>query len=114
MISTMRRGDAPHAEGQIVHNLRRVEGQIRGVQRMVAEGRGCDEIIVQLRAIEASVDRIVQRVLEPYIRECIAAAREEDGDEQVQATLLPLLHDVIHREDRVSGGNGLWKADALH
>jgi DNA-binding FrmR family transcriptional regulator len=97
MVPATRGGEYPRVEGQILHNLRRVEGQLRGVQRMVIEGRACEDIVAQLRAIEGSVDRIAQRVLEPYIRDAIAEARGEQSDEQVRTTLLPVLHNAIHR-----------------
>ncbi|PTX53709.1 DNA-binding FrmR family transcriptional regulator [Melghirimyces profundicolus] len=62
--------------------LRRVEGQIRGVLRMMEEEKSCKEVVSQLSAVRSAVDRaiayIVSRNLEHCIREEIA--KGEDGD----------------------------------
>ena len=42
----------------ILHSLRRVEGQLRGIQKMVDEGRPCDEVLAQLVAAHAAIGRI--------------------------------------------------------
>ena len=43
---------------EILHSLRRVEGQLRGIQKMVDEGRPCDEVLAQLVAAHAAIGRI--------------------------------------------------------
>lgn len=43
---------------KVLHSLRRVEGQLRGIQKMVDEGRPCDEVLVQLVAAHAAIGRI--------------------------------------------------------
>lgn len=43
---------------EVLHSLRRVEGQLRGIQKMVDEGRPCDEVLAQLVAAHAAVGRI--------------------------------------------------------
>ncbi|MCX6084721.1 MAG: metal-sensitive transcriptional regulator [Caldiserica bacterium] len=43
---------------KVLHSLRRVEGQLRGIQKMVDEGRPCDEVLAQLVAAHAAVGRI--------------------------------------------------------
>ncbi|HWQ21592.1 MAG TPA: metal-sensitive transcriptional regulator [Clostridia bacterium] len=47
----------------ILHSLRRVEGQLRGIQKMVDEGRPCDDILAQLVAAHAAIGRIGTDVL---------------------------------------------------
>jgi DNA-binding FrmR family transcriptional regulator len=46
------------AEEKIIQNLRRIEGQVKGLQRMVSDQRQCDEILTQIMAIKAALDRV--------------------------------------------------------
>jgi len=48
---------------KVVHSLRRVEGQLRGIQKMVDEGRPCDEVLAQLAAAHAAIGRIGTDIL---------------------------------------------------
>ncbi len=48
---------------RVLHSLRRVEGQLRGIQKMVDEGRPCDEVLAQLVAAHAAIGRIGTDVL---------------------------------------------------
>ncbi len=47
----------------VLHSLRRVEGQLRGIQKMVDEGRPCDEVLAQLVAAHAAIGRIGTDIL---------------------------------------------------
>ena len=47
----------------VLHSLRRVEGQLRGIQKMVDEGRPCNEVLVQLVAAHAAIGRIGTDIL---------------------------------------------------
>lgn len=62
---------------EITNRLRRIEGQIRGLQRMVEEQRECEAILTQLMAARAALDRVGLLVAENYVQECILTS---DGD----------------------------------
>jgi DNA-binding FrmR family transcriptional regulator len=66
--------------GRLINRLRRVEGQSRGLQRMIEEGRSCEEIFTQLAATKAALDRVGVLLISLKMRECLA---EEAGDEPV-------------------------------
>ena len=68
--------------GRLINRLRRVEGQSRGLQRMIEEGRSCEEIFTQLAATKAALDRVGVLLISLKMRECLA---EEAGDEPVAA-----------------------------
>ncbi len=51
--------------------LRRVEGQARGVQRMIEEGRPCDEVVRQVSAMRAAIDRFSHRLVASNLRACL-------------------------------------------
>ena len=68
----------------LLMRLRRMEGQVRGVQKMIEEGRYCVDIVTQLQAISAAADKVSQQVLEGHIRGCVAdAIKEQRGDEAI-------------------------------
>ena len=62
---------------EITNRLRRIEGQIRGLQRMVEEQRDCEAILTQLMAARAALDRVGLLVAENFVQECVLTA---DGD----------------------------------
>ncbi len=55
----------------IVQRLKRIEGQARGVQKMVDDGRECGDILTQIAAIRAAVSSLNGELLEAYLRRCI-------------------------------------------
>jgi CsoR family transcriptional regulator, copper-sensing transcriptional repressor len=68
-----------------VTRLRRIEGQIRGVQKMVEEDRYCMDILVQTRAIVAALRAVEDLVLENHMSTCVVEAfQSSDGLEQKQ------------------------------
>jgi DNA-binding FrmR family transcriptional regulator len=75
--------------------LRRMEGQVRGVQKMIEEGRYCVDIVTQLQAIAAAADKVAEQVLEGHIRGCVAdAIKGERGDEAI-TELMTVLSKAI-------------------
>jgi len=57
---------------EIVLRLKRIEGQIRGVQRMVEEGRDCGDILTQLLAVRSSIDQVALQVINDQIDNCLS------------------------------------------
>lgn len=64
---------------KLVNRLRRVEGQARGLQRMIEEGRPCEEVFTQLAATKAALDRVGMLLISLKMRECLVD--EDDGQE---------------------------------
>jgi DNA-binding FrmR family transcriptional regulator len=72
---------------KLLKRLRRMEGQVRGVQRMIEEDRYCVDILYQLAAIKAATNKIGLELLEDHTRGCVTRAvkeREDDGDSHVE------------------------------
>ncbi len=66
---------------KIIYNrLRRIEGQARGIQRMVEEGEDCSQIITQLTALQAAVKNVSKVVLSNYLECCIEEEMSRSGD----------------------------------
>ena len=58
----------------LVKRLHRIEGQVRGIERMVAEERYCIEILTQLAAVSTALEKVSVKLLEDHVRHCVAGA----------------------------------------
>ena len=65
-----------HVKPGLENRLKRIEGQVRGVRKMVDEGRYCVDILTQIDAITAALARVQDRILESHLEHCVAAALE--------------------------------------
>jgi DNA-binding FrmR family transcriptional regulator len=61
--------------------LRRIGGQVAGVERMVDEERYCIDILTQISAVRSALDRVAIEVLDDHARHCVASAGEGDQEE---------------------------------
>lgn len=62
--------DYPHS---LIARLKRIEGQARGLQKMLAEGRDCEDVIIQLAALKAAVTRVGMVVIGEHMADCLRA-----------------------------------------
>jgi DNA-binding FrmR family transcriptional regulator len=68
---------------QLQTRLRRIEGQVRGVQGMVEEDRYCIDVLTQISAIQAALDKVALGLLDEHARHCVMGA---DAEDQVDKT----------------------------
>jgi CsoR family transcriptional regulator, copper-sensing transcriptional repressor len=69
---------------KIVTRLRRIEGQLRGIQRMVEEEKYCLDVLTQISSVMAATDKVALLVLQNHLNGCVREAlTHEDGDEAV-------------------------------
>ena len=67
---------------QLSKRLHRIEGQVRGVERMVEEDRYCIDVLTQISAIQAALDKVALGLLDEHARHCVAeGVAKGDGDE---------------------------------
>jgi DNA-binding FrmR family transcriptional regulator len=65
--------------------LRRIEGQVRGLQRMVEEDTYCIDILTQLNSVNAALKAVGMGLLDAHVRHCVRESIEQgDGDEKVE------------------------------
>ncbi|HEX5620886.1 MAG TPA: metal-sensitive transcriptional regulator [Solirubrobacteraceae bacterium] len=65
-----------------MHNrLRRIEGQVRGLQRMVDEDAYCIDILTQVAAVQTALEQVAVNVLDGHVRHCVADAVSDNGGE---------------------------------
>lgn len=80
--------------------LKNVEGHIRGIERMMEEDAYCIDVIRQLQAVQAAINRITTIILEEHMNSClITAVRSEDADERER--VLREITDVFEAATKV-------------
>jgi DNA-binding FrmR family transcriptional regulator len=92
-----------HDKAKILARLRRMEGQIRGVQRMVEEDEYCLDVLTQLSAVIAAARQTGLLVLEDHVRGCVASAWQEGADETHREEMMTELMGAIDRFGRSVG-----------
>ncbi len=77
---------------KIVNRLKRIEGQVRGIQKMIEDDRYCVDILVQLSAANAALKKVGFTLLEQHTKGCVASAvRSGDGEDAIEE-LMKVIH----------------------
>jgi DNA-binding FrmR family transcriptional regulator len=63
---------------QLLNRLKRIEGQVRGVQAMVDDDRYCIDVITQISAVQAALDKVALGLLDDHARHCVMGADEAE------------------------------------
>jgi len=86
----------PETRSNLRNRLRRIEGQVRGVEKMVEEDRQCDEIVQQLASIRSAVHSAMINFLQEHSHDCLYTPPGQDSrtQEQTMTDLISLLGKV--------------------
>ena len=66
----------------VLNRIRRVSGQVGGIERMVEEERYCIDILTQVSAIQAALDKVALELLDDHARHCVIGASDKNRDEK--------------------------------
>ena len=77
--------------------LGRIEGQVRGVARMVEQERYCIDVLTQIRAVRAALDKVEQEILHDHLRHCVAHAFHAGSARERQTKIDELLEVLDNR-----------------
>lgn len=80
---------------QLLTRLRRIEGQVRGIERMIEEERYCIDVLTQISAIQAALEKVSLGLLDDHARNCVVKAegpQREDRADEMMAAVARLLH----------------------
>jgi CsoR family transcriptional regulator, copper-sensing transcriptional repressor len=72
------------SKDELQKRLARIEGQVRGVSKMVAEDRYCIDVLTQIAAIEAALDKVALGLLDDHARVCVLGGEEGQREERTQ------------------------------
>jgi DNA-binding FrmR family transcriptional regulator len=78
----------------VLKRLRRIEGQVRGVEKMVGEDRYCIDVVTQITAIESALDKVALELLEDHANHCVIGgdpAKQDERTEELMGAVRRLL-----------------------
>ena len=84
------------AKGKTLGRLRRIEGQVQGIQRMVEEDKSCVDILLQLTAVQGAVEQVQKLLLGQHLESCVLEAVRSSNVRDRQKKMDELL-DVLSR-----------------
>ncbi len=94
------RASAGSPPADLVARLARIEGQVRGVSRMIDEKRWCPDILRQIGAVEAALSRVKERLLESHLDHCVRRVLDTGSAEEKQAAVAEVLEAVKRTRER--------------
>ena len=80
----------------LIKRLHRIEGQVRGIEKMVEDDRYCIDILTQIGAVSTALDSLAFKILDEHVRHCVAGALAS-GDAQDAATKTEELLEAVQR-----------------
>ena len=80
-------------DARMLNRLARIEGQVRGLQRMIEEGKDCEQILAQLAAVKSALDTVGTHLISHHMKECL----EEQTGAQLDPVALEKAFDVFFK-----------------
>ncbi len=97
-MSTMTEG----TRAEVSRRLKKAAGQVAGLERMVGEDRYCVDVLLQITAVRAALDRIGKILLKGHVETCVATAMKS-GSKGQQTEKISELMDVVSRFAHIGG-----------
>ena len=82
---------------QLAKRLRCIEGQVRGIERMVDEDRYCIDVVTQISAVQAALDKVALGLLDDHSRHCIAGGHAGGKPEELSDELMGAVARLLRR-----------------
>jgi CsoR family transcriptional regulator, copper-sensing transcriptional repressor len=96
----MSAAETTHAHGyskdkdKLIKRLHRIEGQVRGVEKMVEDDRYCIDILTQIAAVNTALESLALKILDEHVRHCVAGALASGDHADAQTKTEELLQAV--------------------
>jgi DNA-binding FrmR family transcriptional regulator len=82
---------------QLLARLRRIEGQVRGIQKMVDDDRYCIDILTQISAIQAAVDKVALGLLDDHARHCMREGAANGNADEMTTEMMAAVGRLMKR-----------------
>jgi DNA-binding FrmR family transcriptional regulator len=82
---------------QLQSRLRRIEGQVRGVEKMVDDDRYCIDVLTQISAIQAALDKVALGLLDGHARHCMHNGAEEGKGDEMATEMMAAVGRLLRR-----------------
>jgi CsoR family transcriptional regulator, copper-sensing transcriptional repressor len=95
--TTERKGGYSATKDQLLKRMRRIEGQVRGVEGMIEEDRYCIDVLTQISAVQAALDKVALGLLDDHVRHCVIGGRAEGSSEQLSDEVMASVGRLMRR-----------------
>lgn len=82
---------------QLQARLRRIEGQVRGIERMVDDDRYCIDVLTQISAIQAALDKVALGLLDGHARHCMSEGASEGRADEMATEMMAAVGRLMKR-----------------
>jgi CsoR family transcriptional regulator, copper-sensing transcriptional repressor len=82
---------------QLLARLKRIEGQARGVQRMVEEDRYCIDVLTQISAIQAALDKVALGLLDDHVKHCVVEGQGPGTRDELTDEVMGAIGRLVRR-----------------
>lgn len=83
------------AKDDVLKRLRRIEGQVRGIQKMIEEDKNCSDILTQVAAIRAAINKVGGIIIENHSAACIQKAVSSEDKEKAMSDLTKIIQSFM-------------------
>ena len=90
-----RKGSYGYRKDELATRLNRIEGQVRGISKMVAEEKYCVDILTQISAVQAALERVSLGVLQDHMKGCVLDAASPQHSEHGVEELMGVLERYV-------------------
>jgi len=80
----------------LIKRMHRIEGQVRGIEKMITEDRYCIDILTQIAAVDTALEAVAFKILDDHVTLCVAGALAS-GDKDVASEKSRELLEAVHR-----------------
>jgi DNA-binding FrmR family transcriptional regulator len=85
------------SKDQLRRRLRRIEGQVRGIERMVEDDRYCIDVLTQIAAAQAALDKVALGLLDGHARHCVIGGHAQGEPEELTDELMAAVGRLLRR-----------------
>jgi DNA-binding FrmR family transcriptional regulator len=89
----------PETKASNLRRLRRIEGQVRGIQKMIEEDRYCPDIMIQVSAVHEALRTVGRALMSNHLKHCATQSIINGSPEEIESTYKELL-DLIYKHSR--------------
>lgn len=75
----------------LLKRLKRIEGQVKGIQKMIESDRGCNDILIQIAAIRSAINNVGGLIMENHLKGCVKKSLSENPEEEVIDELIKTM-----------------------
>jgi CsoR family transcriptional regulator, copper-sensing transcriptional repressor len=94
--ATPRKGGYSATKDQLLKRMRRIEGQVRGVEGMIEDDRYCIDVLTQISAVQAALDKVALGLLDEHTRHCVMDA-QHDSQREMTDELMAAVGRLMRR-----------------